>query len=62
METVGNIDIFATKGVEYLIVIAYLLLLVGFWYVLAGPERQEARLLVRRRTRPAAQRWVRGEG
>jgi glycine cleavage system H lipoate-binding protein len=31
-------DIFATKGIEYLIVIAYLVLLVGFWRLMARPR------------------------
>jgi glycine cleavage system H lipoate-binding protein len=33
-----GMDIFATKGIEYLVVIAYLVLLVGFWRLLAGPR------------------------
>lgn len=36
MET-GTIDIFATKGLEYLIVIGYLVLLVAFWQLLRRP-------------------------
>lgn len=37
MEGIGTVDIFATKGVEYLIVIGFLLLLVGYWKLLSGP-------------------------
>lgn len=38
MEGLGTVDIFATKGVEYLLVIAYLALLVGFWRLLRTPR------------------------
>ena len=34
----GATDIFATKGIEYVIVIAYLVLLVGFWKLLTRPR------------------------
>jgi glycine cleavage system H lipoate-binding protein len=37
----GTTDIFATKGIEYLIVIAYLVLLVGFWKLLTRPHAAE---------------------
>ena len=33
METFTYIDIFSTKGVEYLFVLSYLLLLILFWKV-----------------------------
>ena len=42
MQGLGSTDIFATKGIEYLIVIAYLILLVGFWRLLARPRRTPA--------------------
>jgi len=38
MEPLGSTDIFATKGIEYLIVIAYLALLIGFWQLLRTPR------------------------
>lgn len=41
MESVTG-DLFATKGIEYLIVIAYLVVLAGFWRLLARPEAAEA--------------------
>ncbi|UCF20626.1 MAG: glycine cleavage system protein H [Gemmatimonadota bacterium] len=41
MESVAT-DIFATKGVEYLIVIAYLVVLVGFWKLLSVPREPTA--------------------
>jgi hypothetical protein len=34
------IDIFATKGFEYLLVIGFFLLLVGFWSLLTIPKKQ----------------------
>lgn len=34
-------DLFATKGIEYLIVIAYLAVLVGFWRLLAAEPRRQ---------------------
>ncbi len=37
METLAMIDIYATKGVEYLLVIGFLLLLVAFWSYLTTP-------------------------
>ena len=38
MEALSSTDIFATKGIEYLIVLIYLVLLVGFWRLLAQPR------------------------
>jgi glycine cleavage system H protein len=35
-------DIFATKGIEYLIVLVCLVLLLGFWQLLARPRRSQA--------------------
>jgi len=37
METIGHVDIFATKGIEYLIVITYLVLFTGLWALLKTP-------------------------
>ena len=34
MQTMGPIDIFATKGIEYLLVIIFLVMLVVYWRVL----------------------------
>jgi glycine cleavage system H lipoate-binding protein len=41
MEGVG-VDLFATKGIEYLIVIVYLAGLLGLWRLLAGPGARTA--------------------
>ncbi len=38
LEAVAWADIFATKGAEYLLVITYLSLLVGFWVMLVRPS------------------------
>lgn len=35
----GSVDIFATKGIEYLIVIAFLFFLIGYWRFLNLPRR-----------------------
>lgn len=44
MEAING-DLFATKGLEYLIVVGYLLLLVGFWRLMQhpGPARAASR-------------------
>jgi hypothetical protein len=34
------IDIFATKGLEYLLVIGFFLLLAGFWWLLSVPKKE----------------------
>jgi len=39
METLSHVDIFATKGIEYLIVITYLVLFTGFWTLLKAPAK-----------------------
>jgi len=36
MEGFTYLDIFATKGVEYLVVIFYLIVVIGFWRYLTG--------------------------
>lgn len=54
MQGIESIDIFATKGVEYVIVIGYLLVLIGFWRLLVKPTRREAEA----RTVPVAVRPV----
>lgn len=48
-------DLFATKGAEYLIVIAYLLILVGFWRLVAGPTASRATVALLRRVSPRPQ-------
>lgn len=42
MEGLGT-DLFATKGIEYLIVIAYLAVLVGFWRLLSSEPQEQRR-------------------
>jgi len=37
MQGVESVDLFATKGIEYLLVIAYLVVLIGFWRLLSRP-------------------------
>ena len=39
MENFSRVDIFDTKGIEYLFVIGYLLVLIIFWNVLRNPQR-----------------------
>lgn len=62
MVPLGQIDIFQTKGIEYLIVIGYLLLLVPFWIAL---NRSRPGALVRAvgaRLRQLRSRWFRVPG
>lgn len=40
MSEFSYIDIFATKGLEYLLVIGFFLLLVGFWWLLSVPKKE----------------------
>jgi hypothetical protein len=40
MNQFNYIDIFATKGFEYLLVIGFFLLLVGFWSFLNSPKKE----------------------
>lgn len=42
MQGAGTVDLFATKGAEYLIVISYLVLLAAFWRFLWSPGRGQA--------------------
>lgn len=53
----GVSDLFATKGTEYLIVIGYLILLVGFWRFLWVPGRREREAVAERQPRPGIGRW-----
>lgn len=39
MEGFSYVDIFATKGIEYLLVLGFLLALVAFWRILNKPQR-----------------------
>src|SRR5574341_482202 len=55
MQGVGPVDLFATKGTEYLIVIGYLVLLVGFWRLLWAPGAARAAAVAARI--PAPGRW-----
>lgn len=44
MESFYRVDIFDTKGIEYLFVIGYLILLIVFWNLARKPERTARRL------------------
>lgn len=50
-------DIFATKGIEYLVVIGYLVVLVGFWRMLTKPSQARAAAAARSAARPSE--WFR---
>lgn len=53
----GAVDIYATKGVEYLIVLGYLMVLVGLW-VLLSPKKVAWTVGMRSRPTPArAGQW-----
>jgi len=43
MESAGSIDLFATKGVEYLLVLGFLFLLILFWRLLNDRQPSPAR-------------------
>ena len=56
MQGLESVDLFATKGLEYLLVIGYLVVLIGFWRLLSRPEaRSEA--AVRRPVRSRVGGW-----
>jgi len=55
MESFSYVDIFATKGIEYLLVIGFLLFFVVFWRFLARPAR--AVLRATERIVPAINEW-----
>ncbi len=57
MQGVGTVDLFATKGAEYLIVIGYLALLVGFWRLLWPPGATRSATARVRPTIPPLGRW-----
>ncbi len=48
MEGMGTVDIFATKGIEYLIVIGFLVVLVFYWKLLGRTEPDAAPVTGRR--------------
>lgn len=52
-------DIFATKGIEYLIVIAYLVVLIGFWKLLSRSRAPEGAPAIVGPLRPRATSWFR---
>lgn len=56
MEPVG-IEMFPTKGIEYLLVIAYLGTLVWFWRMVRGRERPAAAATFARERRRRPSRW-----
>jgi glycine cleavage system H lipoate-binding protein len=58
MGDAGSIDIFATKGIEYLIVVGYLIVLVGVWNLLtsSSDQREAARATRQRIARPSG--WI----
>jgi glycine cleavage system H protein len=41
MDNFSFLDIFATKGVEYLFVIGYLVFLIGFWALMRKFKEKE---------------------
>lgn len=53
MEGFTYIDIYATKGIEYLIVIGFLISVMMFWRYLWVPRRE----VTREPARPEAERW-----
>jgi glycine cleavage system H lipoate-binding protein len=57
MEGFSYVDIFATKGIEYLIIIGFLLLFIPFWKLLNRPAR--AVLEVAERVVPVISEWFR---
>ena len=44
MDGFSYTDIFATKGIEYLVVITFLLLLIPFWMILSKESKFSTRL------------------
>jgi glycine cleavage system H protein len=57
MEGFTYVDIFATKGIEYLLVIGFLILFILFWKFLARPAR--AALKATERLIPVVNEWFR---
>ncbi len=57
MESSYYIDIFETKGIEYLLVIGYLIVLVFFWRLLSKPEPTIQRAEIFRQLRGTLSQW-----
>ncbi|MBU2446748.1 MAG: glycine cleavage system protein H [Bacteroidetes bacterium] len=57
MESFYYVDIFETKGIEYLLVIGYLIVLIFFWHVLSKPEPSLQRAEIFRQIRGALSQW-----
>ncbi|MBM4176868.1 MAG: glycine cleavage system protein H [Ignavibacteria bacterium] len=57
MESFYYIDIFETKGIEYLLVIGYLIVLVFFWRLLTKPEPMIQRAEIFHQIRGALSQW-----
>lgn len=57
MEGFSYVDIFATKHIEYLLVIGFLMLFIPFWRLLSRPAK--AVVEVAERVIPAIQEWFR---
>ncbi len=55
MEGFSYVDIFATKGIEYLLVIGFLLLFVVFWRFLSAPAKRA--LKAAEKVVPVIQEW-----
>ncbi len=55
----GTPDIFATKGIEYLIVITYLVVLIGFWKLLSRSRAPDRSPALQGELRPRATGWLR---
>jgi glycine cleavage system H lipoate-binding protein len=54
---IASFDLFATKGIEYLLAIAYLLILIPFWRMLMRQRRPSAKDRVLARVRRWAADW-----
>ncbi len=55
MEGFTYVDLFATKGIEYLVVIGFLLMLIPLWRLLSAPARTGVATV--RRLAPALSSW-----
>jgi hypothetical protein len=51
------VDLFATKGIEYILVIGFLFALVLFWRLLNRPSEWSGSPVVTRPSSRAASRW-----
>jgi glycine cleavage system H lipoate-binding protein len=57
MESFYYIDIFETKGIEYIMVIGYLIVLIFFWRLLSKPEPNLQREEIFRQIRGTLNQW-----